>query len=274
MPYATIPSGKVFYSDLPSSISPPRATLLLHHGLGSTHAFYRPIIPFLTSAPYNYRCITYDAISCGLSAIATTPQSIHTLAQDAMDLLDALGVLEEENVVFVGHSIAGVVAAELAATRGAEQFAGVVMLGPVLPGGETIRETFSTRIKTVEKQGMEGLADTIPTSATGKKATSLMHAFIRSLVLSQKAEGYVSMCKVVAGAEPPAYGDVRIPTLLVAGDEDKSAPLGGCETVFERMGGEKGMEVMKGVGHWFCVEDGEETVRLIRVFVEGLLKDG
>ena len=46
-----------------------------------------------------------------------------------IDVLNELGV--KEKVVMVWHSLAGVVAAEIAATRG-DRFMGAVMLGPVL----------------------------------------------------------------------------------------------------------------------------------------------
>lgn len=172
-------------------------------------------------------------------------------------------------MVFVGHSIAGVVAAELAATR-SDRLLGALMLGPVLPS-ENVKETFEQRVKTVEKEGMEAMANTIPTAATGTKSTPLQHAMIRSLLLSQKVEGYSSMCRVVGGASSPDYAAVGIPTLLVAGEEDKRAPLKGCEEILRRLGGEKNMEIEKGVGHWFCIEDPDTTASLIARFVDGLI---
>lgn len=147
MPFIPIPSGRAFYKDTPASDpSSTRATLLLHHGLGSTHTYYQSIVPALTSPSYNFRCITYDCISCGLSSIATENQSIESVAKDAIDLLDALKV---EKAVFVGHSFAGVVAAHLAATK-ADRIQATVMLGPVLPSGD-VAKIFEARIKTIEE---------------------------------------------------------------------------------------------------------------------------
>ena len=61
---------------------------------------------------------------------------------------------------------------------------------------------------------------------------------------------------------------IEMPTLMVAGEEDKSAPLAGCEEIYKRTGGEKSMEVVKGVGHWSCIEDPESIAKLIGAFVE------
>ena len=81
---------------------------------------------------------------------------------------------------------------------------------------------------------MEAMADAIPGAATGSKATPTQQAFIRSLLLSQQPEGYVSLCNVIAEAMPPEYGKVASPLLIVAGAEDKSAPLPGCQTILDR----------------------------------------
>lgn len=149
MPYLTIPSGRIFYSNFLPTDSPPRATIIFHHGLGSTHAFYRSITPALTSSPHNFRCITYDTISSGLSDLASEPQTIQGLAQDAIEVLDALRV--KEKAIFVGHSMGGVVASEVAATKG-ERIKGSVMLGPPLPS-PAVKKTFEGRVKTVEEGG-------------------------------------------------------------------------------------------------------------------------
>ena len=76
------------------------------------------------------------------------------------------------------------------------------------------------------------------------------------------------MCEALGGASPPDYAAIKMPTLMVAGEEDKSAPLAGCEEIFERTGGEKSMEVVQAMGHWFCIEDPDSIVKLIGAFVE------
>lgn len=97
------------------------------------------------------------------------------------------------------------------------------------------------------------MADKIPTGATGSKSTLLQHAFILTLLLSQRPEGYCSMCKALGGASPPDYAAIKVPTSMVAGKDDKSAPLTGCEEIFKRTGGEKSMEVAKGMGYGYAM---------------------
>lgn len=111
------------------------------------------------------------------------------------------------------------------------------------------------------------MASTIPTAATGSLSTPLQHAFIRALLLSQRAAGYVSMCRVIGSATAPDYAKIQVPVLVIAGEEDKSAPLAGCEEILERIGAEeKRIEVLNGVGHWLCVESPEKVVDAITGF--------
>lgn len=79
--------------------------------------------------PFGNRRTTYDIVLSGLSYVAIEPQSVQILSEDAIDLLNPLGV--KEKVVFVGHNLAASVAAEIAATR-ADMVMIAVMMGPVL----------------------------------------------------------------------------------------------------------------------------------------------
>lgn len=68
-------------------------------------------------------------------------------------------------------------------------------------------------------------------------------------------------------AKPPSYQDVKVPIMIIAGEEDKSAPLTGCEFILGELGSKsKQLEVLKGVGHWHCVEAGDEVGPLVQAF--------
>ncbi|KAL8782567.1 MAG: hypothetical protein Q9195_009625 [Heterodermia aff. obscurata] len=226
------------------------------------------------------------SLFCGLSSIATEDQSIESVAKDAIDLLDALKI---EKAVFVGHSFAGVVAAHLAATS-ADRIQATVMLGPVLPSGD-VAKLFEARIKIIEEskclgafhvfgmtayfelaEGMEAMADIIPTGATGTKSTSLQHAFIRQLLLAQNPKGYQSMCKVIGTAKLPDYAAIQVANLIIAGDEDKSAPLAACQEIHKRIGSQhRQFEVVKQMGHWHCIEAPDIMIEYIGNFVNDVL---
>ena len=45
------------------------------------------------------------------------------------------------------------------------------------------------------------------------------------------------MSNALGDFSPPDYAAIKMPTSKVAGEEDKSAPLAGCEEIYRRTGG-------------------------------------
>lgn len=163
----------------------------------------------------------------------------------------------------------GMVSATLAAEHG-DRIVACVWIGPVYPGPQ-VAAIFDKRIEAVSEQGMEAMANMIPFTAPAANAPALARVFIREVLLAQDPAGYISNCKIIAGASPPAYGKIKVPVLILAGEEDKSAPLEGCKRMFEELGTEeKKLEVMKGVGHWQAVEAPDEVARLILDFYRAI----
>jgi pimeloyl-ACP methyl ester carboxylesterase len=116
---------------------------------------------------------------------------------------------------------------------------------------------------------VEGLAISIPAAATGRLATSLHHAFIRSLILRTSAEGYISLCRVISTAIVPSYAAITAPLLLIAGSDDKTSPMEGCEEIIKSYGTKealKNFKVLDGIGHWHCIEAGDVVAKHIKDF--------
>jgi pimeloyl-ACP methyl ester carboxylesterase len=81
---------------------------------------------------------------------------------------------------------------------------------------------------------MDGLADAIPKVATASTATALQRAFIRTLLLAQTPEGYISNCRAIINASVPAYKKIKSPLLLVAGAEDFVCPIELSQKIHDR----------------------------------------
>jgi pimeloyl-ACP methyl ester carboxylesterase len=126
---------------------------------------------------------------------------------------------------------------------------------------------------------VEGLAKSIPAAATGKLSTPLHHAFIRNLIIRTSAEGYMSLCRVISTAKVPNYETITAPLLLIAGSDDKTAPMEGCEAIIQRYATRqalKSIKVLEGIGHWHCIEAGDVVAKHIKDFAlsDGVLSSG
>lgn len=281
MPFTQVDYKRIYYKDWsPADDSKPRATLVMvsklyegmryilnlyqSHGLGSSNNYYTAVVPALTEQ--GYRCICFDMTGSALSPYTQVEQSVHTLAADVIGLMDVLSI---DKAVFVGHSMSGITGPELAA-EWPTRIDGLILIGPVWPTSD-VAPVFEDRINKVAEYGMESMADTVPYAAVGSKAKPLHHAFIRELLLGMDPSGYISLCKVIANAHksPPRYEKVSCATLIIAGGEDKSAPLSGCKKIMEALGSkQKEMVVMSNVGHWHCIEDPEEVGKLSLEFLK------
>lgn len=141
MPFQTINNTAIFYTTTPSSQT--KTTTLFIHGLGSSSCFYSTITPSLSSIS---QCIALDTPGSGLSSLPEGDQSVQSIADTAVALLDALKI---ETVFVVGHSMGGIVASHLAAEYPG-RVKGVVLLGPVAPA-PALAGIFEQRIQTIKK---------------------------------------------------------------------------------------------------------------------------
>ncbi|EMD00067.1 hypothetical protein BAUCODRAFT_64026 [Baudoinia panamericana UAMH 10762] len=267
MPYATINAHRINYYDTTDS-EPNRgsghAPILMIHGLGSSQNYYLPVIAYLPT----YRCIALDTYGAARSKSQGETLTLEELADDVVGLMDHLSITK---AVVAGHSMGGTMVCTIAAKH-PDRPLGIVAIGPVNPASVK-PEMFQSRIDTVKTDGMEPLANTIPTSATNAKSTPLQRAIIRELILGQDPTSYASHCDVIMKMrEPPGgFKTVKVPVLILAGEEDKSAPLEGCQYIHDRLGStSKKLTVMSGVGHWHCIEAGEQVAREIAAFCSEL----
>ena len=118
---------------------------------------------------------------------------------------------------------------------------------------------------------MEAFAISIPSSATGKKSTPLVHAFLRCLLLGTSPAAYISLCKAIAEAPVPLYSNIKVPLLIIVGGDDTTAPRDGADHIIEQCGSKKKeLRILEGVGHWHVLEAYAEVQGLIGSFLKDI----
>ncbi|KAL4808914.1 Alpha/Beta hydrolase protein [Aspergillus unguis] len=263
MPFISVNNHELHYADShPDGAPAGGLTFFFIHGLGSSQNYYLPVTPYLTD---KHRCITADTYGSGRSAYTDQSVSIASIASDVIGILDALNIPQ---AVVVGHSMGGLVVTLLGSEH-ADRVKGVVAIGPTHPT-ETLTSVMQKRSQTATEGGMESLANSIPYQATGSAASHLARSFIRELVLGQNPKGYAALCQAIANAPDIDYSTIKVPFLLIAGEEDKSASMEGCQYIFDRVSSaNKRLEVLAEVGHWHCIEAPDSVGQAIVEFAKG-----
>jgi pimeloyl-ACP methyl ester carboxylesterase len=101
MPFLQVGYKKLHYSDLKPE-KDARETFICTHGLGSSQDYYHAIALGLQAN--GFRCITFDTTGAGRSPYTFIEQSIQTLSDDVIGIMDAL---EVDKAIVVGHSMGG-----------------------------------------------------------------------------------------------------------------------------------------------------------------------
>jgi len=103
-----------------------RITLVFAHGLGCDQKMWQYLLPAFEN---RYRTVVFDLVGCGASDWSAYDfekyGSLHGYAKDVLDIIEAVS---DEPVVYVGHSVSGMIGL-LASIKAPDKFAAQVMIG-------------------------------------------------------------------------------------------------------------------------------------------------
>lgn len=201
--------------------------------------------------------------------------NVHDLVYAYLDLLDALQL---DGVPMVGHSLGGMIAAELAATQ-PQRFSQVVLLAP-LGLWDIERPTFDFFACTPPEQAAAFFVDPQGPAAQQAGDTGLRR-ITESGSESEEGQGlievYIERMKTFATAAKylwpiPNRGlDKRIhriaaPTLIVWGAQDKVVPPSYADDFTRVIAGAR-CEMVPDASHELLLEQPEHVVKLVQEFV-------
>lgn len=242
------------------------------HGLGGTMEFYRPLIE-AANLKDSHKHILYDLEGHGLTPTkASFPVTMASLVDDLAGIF-ASPSFNIDSATLVSHSMGGLIALNFALAH-PSLVKKLVLIGPgpsPLPAAAS--EATLKRAAAVRARGMQasGVAETVAnaaTSATTKRSNPLALGAVRASLLSQDPEGYAKGCMALAATAGTELQieKIKVPTLIVAGDEDKISSLEWARGMEARMPRAK-VEVLREVGHWHCFEDLEGVADKVRRFL-------
>jgi 3-oxoadipate enol-lactonase len=221
--------------------------LIFLHGLGGGHHAWDAQLPYFSER--GYAAHAWDQPGYGHTP-ATEPYDLEQISASLKRLIDSLGA---EPVVLVGHSMGGFIAQETFARHpGCAKALVLGFTSPALGGGgsEFARQFIAARVGALDAgKTMPELAAQLMPTMRGTKSDPAGLAHAQSIMSGIAPETYRKAVRLLTTFDRrEALKKIDVPTLLICGSEDKTAP----PKVMQRMAQEiRGCELvlLEGCGH-------------------------
>jgi len=240
-------------------------TVLMLHGLGGGHLAFAPQVE--TFASSGYRAVAWDMPGYGHSA-PIEPYTFKGLAQSCIHLIETLKC---RNVILLGHSMGGMVAQEVVARR-PDLVSRLILCGtsPAFgrPEGEWQREFIAQRTAALaDGKSMAELAETLVPRMIGPASLPEGVRLATHCMGQVPAATYRRALECIVTFDRRAnLGNIRVPTLVVAGEHDRDAPPAMMKKMADDIAHGTYVE-MKGVGHLQNLEAPDDFDGLVLNFL-------
>lgn len=223
-------------------------SILMIHGLGGTSNSFEPLVSTLS---LSFTVIRPDLRGSGRSVTAGEV-SVAAHVSDMTALLDEHGL---HKVHVVGWSYGSIIAQQLAVLH-PDRVDSLVLLGPIGEPTPAARKALHARAAKARAAGMVDIADALSqagTSADTKINQPQTVAFARESLMRQNPEGYAQTCESAAAATAAPLDHIKCRTMVLTGDEDKTAPPSSARLMAESIP-DSVFIVLSQCGHWSIFE--------------------
>ena len=240
-------------------------TVLMLHGIGGGHLAFAPQVETLASS--GYRAVAWDMPGYGRSA-PIEPYNFKGLAQSCIALIEALNC---GDVVLLGHSIGGMVAQEVMARR-PELVSKLILCGTSpsfgKPDGNWQREFIALRTAPLDAgQSMAQLAELLVPQMVGPGSLPEGVRLATHCMSQVPAATYRRALEALVNFDRRAsLAQIRVPTLLIAGEHDRNAPPVIVKKMAAAISGATYLE-MRGIGHLQNLEAPEDFDGMVLNFL-------
>lgn len=261
MPILTVNNVELFYRE--SGAGQP---VLFIQGLGIDHRGWAAVVPPLAK---QFRCVSFDNRDAGQSSLVEHDYTVIDMMDDALGLLDALGIGRAD---VVGVSMGGVIAQEMAIRhpervrrlvlittytsgdpRGAAIFEGQALLRRTLTRDEYCRATFWT-VYSHQDYRREGFIDEMIRRTVANELWQPQEAYERHVraVLNVNTEDRLRQ--------------IKAPALILTGAEDILTPGRFASLLADRIPDNRLIEV-EGAGHGIIWSHPDTVAHHVRSFL-------
>jgi 3-oxoadipate enol-lactonase len=235
-------SGGIGYAERDADAGAP---LVFLHGIGGSADVFAPQL----ARDWGRRALAWDMPGYGRS-VPLAETTIATLAEAAVAWLERLGVAKP---VLVGHSIGGMIVQEMLARRPDLPGAAVLVATSAAFGssdGTFQREFLAARLGPLDAgRSMAELAEPIVAGMLGGAPDPEGRARAVAAMAATPEAAYRATVRALVGFDRrAALADIRVPTLLIAGEKDPNAPAATMHKMAARIAGAR-IVVLPGCGH-------------------------
>jgi pimeloyl-ACP methyl ester carboxylesterase len=200
--------------------------------------------------------VRFDARGFGGTPPGDGLLTMERIADDAAALLDHLAIPQ---AAFVGLSMGGYAAFALVRRHPAKVKALVLADTRATADSAEQRKSRSTQADMVRAEGPAAIADGFLQKAVGAtthKERPEVVARVREMILAAPSRGVVdALAGLAARADStPTLREIRVPTLVVCGEEDALTPPADSEALHKGIAGSV-LEILPKAGHLSAMED-------------------
>jgi 3-oxoadipate enol-lactonase len=212
-----------------------------------------------------FRVVRYDQRGHGETEAPAGRYAFDTLLDDALALMDALGIAK---ATFAGLSMGGATALGLAERR-LDRFERIIVADSPCQSTPQSSAQWEERIAVAQKQGIEALIEPtvarwFPPETVAKNPPYLDK--IRAMIRSTPVNGFIG-CAAALGAHDyaSAVATVKCPTLFIVGEKDGATPAA-MTKLHDKLAGSR-FVTLPGAGHISNMDRASEFNQALRDFL-------
>ena len=235
----------------------------LSHSLATNLSMWDPQMPALVS---RYRVLRYDTRGHGKTDAPEGAYSLEQLAEDARALLQALGITRTH---FIGLSMGGFIG-QILALAYPQMLRSLVLCDTTSRVPAEAKPMWDERVRVAQTQGMEPHVE--PTigrwfTAPFREQRADVVTPVRGMIRGTNPRGYIGCCHAIAALDlTDRLSAVRMPTLIIVGEDDPATPVAASRTIHERVKGSE-LVILKSASHLSNMEQSEAFNRAITTFL-------
>ena len=238
--------------------------LVFSHSLACNVSMWEPQAQAFAK---RYKVLCYDTRGHGQSGAPAGAYTLDQLADDAKALLDALGI---KSCHWVGLSMGGMIG-QTFQLKYPGIFKTMTLADTTSRYPQELQSVWQGRIDTATKEGMEPIVQptlerwfTEPYRKSGAPVVDSIGQAIRSTPVA----GFVGCCHAIPKINVSArLKDVKIPTLVIVGEQDPGTPVSMAREIHENLPGSE-LVIIPSAAHLSNLEQPDAFNRALSGFLE------